>query len=86
MSDPRETSARNLQRLAAWAAAMEVADIPPHVLRRAACILADDLSAMVGARDEPEVARFQQRALARASIREATVWRGGDSILYRLRP
>jgi 2-methylcitrate dehydratase PrpD len=77
MSDLRETSARNLRLLAAWATGVEVADIPSPVLRKAACILADDLSAMIGARDEPELARFQQRTLERSTVAEATVWRGG---------
>jgi 2-methylcitrate dehydratase PrpD len=77
MSDPREASARNVQQLVAWAATVEPAEIPPAVLRKAACILADDLSAIIGARDEPEVVRLHQRTLERTGMPEATVWRGG---------
>ena len=84
MTDARATSAHHLQTLARWAAGTQVADLPPAVLRKAAGVLADDLAAMVGARDEPEVQRFHQRLLARAHVPEATVWRGGTARTDRL--
>ena len=77
MTDPRETTAQAVRGLAAWAAQTTAADIPPAVLARAARVLADDLSAIIGARDEPEVAAFHERVLVRARSAEATVFRGG---------
>jgi 2-methylcitrate dehydratase PrpD len=46
-------------------------------MQRAVRVLADDLSAIAGARDEPEVRRFHDRTLARKSAGESTVFRGG---------
>ena len=46
--------------------------------------MADDLAAIVGARDEPEVAAFHARALGRARLAEATVFRGGRRRTDRL--
>jgi 2-methylcitrate dehydratase PrpD len=60
-----------------WAAGVRLADVPAAVLERAARVLADDLGAMIGARDEPEVAAFHARVAARAAVPEATVFRGG---------
>ena len=84
MDDPRSTSAANLLALAEWAAAIDVEHIPPAVLRKAARLLADDLAATIGARDEPEVRRFHDRTLKRPARPEATVWRGGSGRTDRL--
>lgn len=84
MSDLRSTSAANLLALAGWAAAIEVEHIHLGVLRKAARLLADDLAATIGARDEPEVRRFHDRVLQRAAPPEATVWRGGAGRTDRL--
>ncbi len=84
MNDPRIASAANLQRLAEWAVAVELAHIPPAVLRKAARLLADDLAATIGARDEPEIGRFHQRVLQRQATAEATVWNGGKSRTDRI--
>jgi 2-methylcitrate dehydratase PrpD len=54
------------------------------VLARAATVLADDLAAMIGARDEPEVARFHRRVIERARHHEATVFRGGNARIARM--
>ncbi|MEJ6023806.1 MmgE/PrpD family protein [Ramlibacter sp. PS4R-6] len=77
MSDARAASAAALAQLAAWAAQARLADMPATVVQRAALVLADDLAAMVAARDEPEVAAAHARILARDAAREATVFRGG---------
>lgn len=53
-------------------------------MQRAVRVLADDLSAIIGARDEPEVARFHDRVLSRARHAEATVFRGGRPRTDRL--
>ncbi|MBE0548051.1 MAG: MmgE/PrpD family protein [Rubrivivax sp.] len=80
----RNEAARHVQQLLTWAAAVRTDDIPRTVLRRAAGVLADDLAAMVGARDEPEVARFHERTIQRAGPKEATIWRGGSHRVDRL--
>ena len=84
MDDMRDRCGANFRRLAQWAAATEAQAIPPLVMDKAARILADDLSAIVGARAEPELVRFQQRMLARRGPPEATVWRGGTDRTGRI--
>lgn len=78
-ADPRHACADGIRTLAYWAAGVRAADVPAAALRRAAQVLADDLGAMIGARDEPEVAAFHARTLARAGAPESTVFRGGRS-------
>lgn len=80
----REVCANSVQSLVRWATATEISDIPQAVLSRAARIMADDLAAIIGARDEPEVARFHGRVLERRRPAEATVWRGGGARTDRL--
>lgn len=82
----RQAVAEAMRALCAWAAATGIGDIPDDVLARGAQVLADDLAVIVGARDEPQVARFHERVLARAgsSRSEATVFRGGRQRTDRL--
>ena len=75
-NDDRARAAIGLQELTHWAATYPPSQLPPDVLRRAAAILADDIGAMVAARDEPEVARFHAAILERAAQPEATIFRG----------
>jgi 2-methylcitrate dehydratase PrpD len=84
MDDTRAACASGIRTLTDWAARVAVADVPVPVLERAARVLADDLGAIVGARDEPEVACFHKRLLARAAMSEATVFRGGRARTDRL--
>ena len=84
MNDAKAEIAAGACRLLEWAAGCELADIPNAVLARAATVLADDLAAMIGARDEPEVARFHARVIERARHREATVLRGGNARVARI--
>lgn len=77
MNGSRDACAREIGRLAQWAAATPVALIPRETLARAARVLADDLSAIIGARAEPEVARFHERVRARSRSADATVFCGG---------
>ena len=65
--------------LCEWAARTDATAIPDHVLARGARVLADDLGAIVGARDEPEVQCFHRKVLARTAVHESTVFRGGRS-------
>ena len=84
MSDQRQATAAAMRALCAWAAATESRDIPEPVLARAAQVLADDLAVIIGARDEPQVARFHDRVLARGGRAEATIFRGGRARSDRL--
>jgi 2-methylcitrate dehydratase PrpD len=80
----RDAIAAGIGHLADWATATPAAAIPREVMARAVRVLADDLSAIVGARDEPEVAAFHDRILCRDSAREATVYRGGRTRTDRI--
>lgn len=82
--DTRRACAAQTIRLSQWAATTAESSIPPEVLARGARVLADDLAAIIGARDEPEVAAFHRRTIARAQIAEATIFRGGHSRTDRL--
>jgi 2-methylcitrate dehydratase PrpD len=84
MSADKAPVAQAARQLIDWAAACELADIPQPVLARAATVLVDNLAAMIGARDEPEVARFHERVLERAHHREATLFRGGSARVARI--
>lgn len=75
--DSREAVAWGVVSLAGWAARTGTADIPAEALARGVRVLADDLSAIVGARDEPQVAQFHEKVFSLGSRSEATVFRGG---------
>ena len=62
--------------LCRWAAEVDFASLPDAVWRRAALVVADDLAAVVAARDEPELRSLADRLLQRAAVSEATVFRG----------
>ncbi|MFO1080381.1 MAG: MmgE/PrpD family protein [Reyranellaceae bacterium] len=80
----RTEIAAGVRMLVEWATGCDFAAIPRSALERAAGVLADDLAAMIGARDEPEVARFHEKVIARARHHEATVLRGGTARIGRL--
>jgi len=66
--------AAGLAALTEWSASLRWSDIPEPICRRAAVTFADDLAAIVAARDEPELMALQD-GLARSSGRaEATVF------------
>jgi 2-methylcitrate dehydratase PrpD len=77
MNDARNTTARELTRLSEWITAVRLDDIPRPIVERAVRVLADDLSAIIGARDEPEVAAFNARTISASYSNEATVFCGG---------
>ena len=60
-----------------WAAGVEFASLPEAVWRHAALVAADDLAAVVAARDEPELRPLHDRLLSTGGAAEATVFRGG---------
>ncbi len=80
----REACALKIRELAEWACATPLRALPRETLVRAARVVADDLAAIIGARSEPEVAKFHERVLARATRAEATVFRGGRPRTERL--
>jgi 2-methylcitrate dehydratase PrpD len=80
----RQAVAEAIGRLAGWAAATPASAIPREIMARAVRVLADDLSAIVGARDEPEVRKFHEMVLSAERKGEATVFRGGRPRTERL--
>ena len=84
MSDERQAVAAGITRLVSWAHGISFDAIPQDALRRAGRILADDLAAIVAARNEAEVAAFHQCVLKRAKEPEATIFRGGRPRTDRL--
>lgn len=72
-----------LSRLVAFSARIEWGDIPGPVQRRAALVLADDLGAMVAARDEPELAALQDGVAKSAGPGEASVFNARGQRLDR---
>ena len=77
MGDRDSDTVRGIRQLCDWAACVELRDIPHAVLQRGARVLVDDLAAIIGARDEPEVAAFHASLLERAAREEATLFCGG---------
>ena len=73
----RDAVAKNIETLGAWVCSVKASQIPQPILARAARVLADDVGAIVGARDEPEVRRFHGMTLSRPGAEEATVLNGG---------
>jgi 2-methylcitrate dehydratase PrpD len=78
-----EATAAGIEQLCAWAVSVQLADIPQPIMRRALIVLCDDIAAIVAARDEPEVARAQDRLCAKPGERNATVFRGGRPMADR---
>lgn len=73
----RRDTERGVRELTDWAVAVGFEDIPSAVLTKAALVIADDLSAMIAARDEPEVKRAHDQLLGYGAARDVTVFRGG---------
>lgn len=73
----RAQVAAEVVRLGEWITTTRLEDVPAPILERTVRVLADDMGAIIGARDEPEVAAFHTRILAASAAQEATVFRGG---------
>jgi 2-methylcitrate dehydratase PrpD len=71
--EDRVASAAGLAALCAWAVAARARPLPEPVRRRAAMVLADDLSAIVVAAGEPQIAQARALLLACGGNAEATV-------------
>ena len=74
-----KTVERGIAGLVDWVAAVRLEDIPAPVLRKAALVIADNVAAMIAARDEPEVAAVHAQLLAAGGRPEATIFRGGSA-------
>jgi 2-methylcitrate dehydratase PrpD len=77
VSSDKDGVAEQIRGLSRWAAHQRLEAIPDAILARAARVLSDDLAAIVGARDEPEVKSFHDRIARMVRPEEATVFRGG---------
>ena len=82
MADGGEVGAA-LAALTGWSAGLDLADVPAAVQARAALVLADDLAAIVAARDEPELRAVQDGLIRSAGRAEATVFDGRGTRLDR---
>jgi 2-methylcitrate dehydratase PrpD len=69
--------AEGIRTLLDWAVRVKLADIPPRVVRKAVIVMADNISAMIAARDEPQVRRVHEQLLSENGCEEALVFRGG---------
>jgi 2-methylcitrate dehydratase PrpD len=76
-------TARGLAALTEWSATLEWDDIPEAVQGRAALVLADDLAAIVAARDEPELIAMQAGLAKSPGRPEASVFDGRGTRLDR---
>ena len=70
-------AADGVTALVRWAAGVDFASLPDAVWRRAGLVVADNLAAVVAARDEPELRPLRDQLLRRAAPPEATVFQGG---------
>ncbi len=75
--------ADGLTQLTNWSAGLEWTEIPKHVRARAAIVLADNLGAMIAARDEPEVIAFHDGLMVTSGAAEASVFNGRGQRLDR---
>jgi 2-methylcitrate dehydratase PrpD len=80
----RQTVAAHTQTLFAWAAQACATPLPPHIRRRAATILADDVGAMVAGSLEPQVAKACATFVRTSSAaQEATILAPGAAVVDR---
>jgi 2-methylcitrate dehydratase PrpD len=65
---------KGIQTLTSWSASLAWADIPEPIRKRAAAVLADDLAAIIAARDEPEVIGLHDGLKASSGAAESSVF------------
>ena len=70
-------TAHGVEDLCEWASGVKLDDLPETVRQRAALVIADNLAAVIAARNEPEVELLQEQLLSGGTTCEATVFRGG---------
>jgi 2-methylcitrate dehydratase PrpD len=76
--------ADGVRSLLEWTISVKLEDIPRPVLRKAVIVMADNISAMIAARDEPQVQQVHQQLLREGSHPEATVFLGGQQRIGRI--
>ncbi len=65
---------KGIETITEWSASLAWADIPDPIRKRAAAVLADDLAAIIAARDEPEVIGLHDGLKASSGAAEASVF------------
>ena len=65
-----------VRTLLTWVHGALAHELPAAVTRKTAMVMADNLAAIVAARDEPEVSKIHQLAVAEGGRAEATIFRG----------
>ena len=82
-TDPARAIVDGIDGLTRWAAALRFEDIPEPIRVRAATVLADDLAAIVAAREEPEMIGLTAGMAKSSGTAEATVFDGKGTRLDR---
>lgn len=82
-TDPARRIVEGIDALTRWAADLRFEDIPEAIRVRAATVLADDLAAIVAAREEPELIGLTQGMARSSGAAEATVFDGRGTRLDR---
>ena len=71
----REAAGQGLRQLVEWAVRQELSDIPGPVRQKAVLVIADDLSAMLSAENEPQVVAAHDGLLTRGPRGTASLFR-----------
>lgn len=82
-ADPARQIVSGIEKLTRWAAALRFEDVPEAIRIRAATVLADDLAAIVAAREEPELIALTAGMVRSSGAAEATVFDGRGTRLDR---
>ncbi|WP_420565109.1 MmgE/PrpD family protein [Thalassobaculum sp.] len=82
-TEPARRIVEGIDALTRWAAALRFEDIPEPIRVRAATVLADDLAAIVAAREEPELIGLTAGMTKSSGAAEATVFDGRGTRLDR---
>lgn len=82
-TDPARRIADGIEALTRWAADLQGDAVPEAIRVRAATVLADDLAAIVAARDEPELIGLTEGMTRSSGAPEATVFDGRATRLDR---
>lgn len=75
-TEQHEQVAAALRRLVGFTAELNWTDLPADIRSRAATVFCDDLTAMIAARDEPEVQAMRAQLLRAGGTAEATLFDG----------
>jgi 2-methylcitrate dehydratase PrpD len=79
-----EQAAEGIRALLDWAVSVRLEDIPAPVLRKAVLVTADNIAAMVAARDEPQVKAVQAQLARESGRAEALVYNGDRTRIGRI--